>query len=347
MVTKNPHPDIFHAPLISTLKRLESWLERDDTSRIMVAEPTIEKFKAQHFPHHVEVIYKERIGKRKALRGRRNYNEARPVLALWPEDKLDESALPLVACCIRGAVDFTIADYVLKINAGDWVVFPPGVPKQDGNDPHFEGDSEKRSGDVLWMRTGVARSDGLSLWACRSEDWKHSKLKGFRCRIEDHFLAQLFNGFCDEIQNARRPGVLRRLLPLILYILRAETSAGTVSHESMEWCYNSQGDRSTPIAEALSYIDGNLDRHLTIEKVAQHIAVSPATFTRYFKKETGETFGSYQQRRRMEIAEGLLETTNLTVLHICQRIGLQYSQMRKLFQKKHGLSPVEYRQHKN
>jgi len=223
------------------------------------------------------------------------------------------------------------------------VVFPPGVPKQDGNDPHFEGDSAGRSGDVLWMRTGVARLDGLSLWACRSQDWKHSKLEGFRCRIEDRFLAELFNGFCDEMQNARRPGIVRRLLPLILFILRTEVSAGNTSHQSMEWCFSRQAERSTPIAEALTYIDGNLDRHLTIEKVAQHIAVSPATFTRYFKKETGETFVQYQNRRRMEIAEGLLKTTNLTVLHICQRMGLQYSQMRKLFQQKHGVSPVEYR----
>jgi len=113
MITRNTNQDAFHAPLISTLKRLEYWLERDEASRIMVAEPTMKRFKEQHFPNHVEVIYKERIGKRKVLRGRRNYREARPVLAVWPEDRLDESALPMIACCIDGAVDFTIADGIV------------------------------------------------------------------------------------------------------------------------------------------------------------------------------------------------------------------------------------------
>lgn len=347
MNTQNSPRDLFHAPLIATLKRLEVWLERDRAARIMVAQPAMEKMVAQHLPSHVKVIYKGFVGKRKTLRGRRNYKEARPVLAVWPDDNLDESSLPMVACCIRGAVDFTIADYILKVKAGDWVVFPPGVPKQDGNDAHFFGESSGRSGDVLWMRTGVVRFSGLSLWACHSEDWKHSKLDGFRCRLDDAFLAQLFHGFCDEMQNARRADIICRLLPLILLVIRSEVASGMASHGSLEWCDDSRSDGSTPIAEALAYIDGNLNRHLTIEKVAQHIAVSPATFTRYFKKETGETFGEYQLKRRMEVAETLLKSTNLTVLHICQRIGLQYSQMRKLFQRKHGLSPVEYRERQN
>jgi len=339
--------EIPYLPLVSTLKRLESWLEHDGTSRFVVAEPTIKKLKAQGLPDHIKVIPKRRRGKRKALRTRRNYNEIRAKLAVWPDDHLDENALPFVTCCTSGEADLVIADYVLRCRAGDWVFFPAGIPKQDGSKPHLEGKSEGRKGDVLWINAGATRYGGLSCWICRSDDKEHYKPRETDCRIESPFLAQLFNGFCEEVQGAKRTEVMVKLLSFILFLICKEIDAGNVSQGARNLRRDGEAGVDDPITQSMFYIDENLHQHLTIDKVARQVAVSPATFTRHFKERTGSTFYEYQTKRRMETAEILLKTTSLTVLQVCQRVGLQYGQLRKLFLKKHGCSPSKYRGQEN
>lgn len=329
--------------LINTLQRLDYWLQRDGVTRVIVAAETIAEIKNQTLPNHVEIIPQKRTGKRKLLRGRRHYDEQRLRLATWTKDRLDENALPFVACCTSGAVDLKIADYWLKIQAGDWVVFPAGIPKQDGSEPHFYEDYTGRSGDVLWIYSGITRFDGLNCWICRSIGEEHYKFRESDCRIEKPLLAQVFDGFCDEALGARREEYLQRMLSLVLFVLRGEIEAGNVLRRTRKLHLEKAGEISDPISEAIEYIEGNLHQHLTIDKIARQVMVSPATFTRHFKRETGKTFQQYHTERRLEIARQLLKNSNLTITDICARVGLKRGQLWALFIREHGCSPSEYR----
>ncbi len=335
------------APLSQALSQLEIRFTRDESARIIVATSSIRELKEQCLPEHIRINPKKRIGKRRVMRGRRNYQDSRGKLATWPDDAQDENSIPSIACVLSGQADFHIADYLLTCQTGDCLLIPAGVPKQDGSKSHFEGDPTGRSCEILWMYTGITQADGISCWICRSESTLHFKPDNSSCRIEHRFLAQLFNASCSEALTTSRTEIVTRLFSLVLLLIRSEIDAGKALEDWGRPRYQGTNQENSPITQALAYIEEHLDEHLTIEKVAKHVILSPATFTRHFKQETGQTFLEYQTQFRLKVAEKLLLTTDLPLAQICSRIGLKYGQMWSLFQKAHGCSPSEFRTRKH
>ena len=338
--------NIFFPPLSLALSQLETRFNREGNAHIIVATSSIDELKKQRLPEHINITPRKRIGKRKAVRGRRTYHESRSKLAIWPDNAQDENAVPSIACILSGQADFHIADYMLACQAGDCILIPAGVPKQDGSQSHFDGDPTGRTCEILWIYTGITQADGISCWICRSEGVLHMKPDHSSCRIQYRFLAQLFNGFCAEALTSGRTKIIQRLFSLVLSLIRSEIDTGNALEEWGRPRYEGTNKPNSPITQALAYIEEHLDDHLTIEKVARHVLLSPSTFSRHFKQETGQTFLEYQTQFRLQVAERLLLTTEYPIVNICQRIGLKYWQMRTLFQKKHNCSPSEFRARK-
>ena len=93
-------------------------------------------------------------------------------------------------------------------------------------------------------------------------------------------------------------------------------------------------------------IESHLDSHLTIEAMANRLAVSPSTFTRRFRDGTGQSFNHYLTKQRMKGAVSLLRDTDLAVVGVAERVGLRYERLRDLFQQQYGCSPGEFRKWK-
>jgi AraC-like DNA-binding protein len=83
---------------------------------------------------------------------------------------------------------------------------------------------------------------------------------------------------------------------------------------------------------------------LDLDAVAAHAGYSRYHFIRAFKEAYGETPGQYLTHRRIERAEDLLRTANLSVTEICHLVGFSslgtFSARFKAFT---GLTPSEYR----
>ena len=73
---------------------------------------------------------------------------------------------------------------------------------------------------------------------------------------------------------------------------------------------------SAEIQGALSYIESNLDKPLTLDDIAGAAGFSKYHFHRIFKHETGITLYEYIRKRRLAGASRLLRTTNLSILDI-------------------------------
>lgn len=327
-------------PLLTALRQVNSRLVREGCIQLVVATADVDR---KQIPEHVSLIPKKRIGKRKTFRGRRNYREGRARLAIWPEDAQDENPTPSIAYVLNGQADFHFADYIWRCQAGDCVIIPPGVPKQDGSKSHFEGDPTDRFCELLWFAPGYAQLSGLSSWICRSEGPLHITPENSSCHIKHRFLIQLFDGFCAEAMTTRRPQIMQQLFSLILLFIQSEIDNGNALEDWGRPRYHATNQFSSPITEALAFIEEHLDEHLTIEKVARHVTLAPATFTRHFKRETGQTFVEYQTQHRLKVAENLLLTTDFSISHICEWVGLKSGQLWALFQKTHGCSPSEFR----
>jgi AraC-like DNA-binding protein len=98
------------------------------------------------------------------------------------------------------------------------------------------------------------------------------------------------------------------------------------------------------LRNAKDLIDRFYDRPLDLDVLAREAGYSRFHFARSFTAAYGETPARYLTRRRVERAQDLLRTANLTVTEICFLVGFSslgsFSSRFKLLA---GVSPSEYR----
>lgn len=94
-----------------------------------------------------------------------------------------------------------------------------------------------------------------------------------------------------------------------------------------------------------TWMQQHLRQHFLLDDIADKFAVGKRTMIRRFKKALNETPASYMQRLRVDEAKRLLETTELALEQIVDRVGYEdVSSFRKLFIQLTSLSPRVYRQ---
>jgi transcriptional regulator GlxA family with amidase domain len=94
----------------------------------------------------------------------------------------------------------------------------------------------------------------------------------------------------------------------------------------------------------LLWITGNLTEDLGVEALARRSHLSPRTFARRFRDETGTTPHAWVTRQRLQAAEELLEQTDHPVDWIASEVGFgNAATLRHHFSRARGVSPQHYR----
>lgn len=105
---------------------------------------------------------------------------------------------------------------------------------------------------------------------------------------------------------------------------------------------------SEAVASAISYIEHNFVKNLSLSEVAEQIHLNAEYFSRRFKKETGYKFSEFLLKIRMEEARHLLLTTDLSVTRIAGETGFNNdSYFSASFKKYFGQNPNEVRKSKD
>jgi transcriptional regulator GlxA family with amidase domain len=100
------------------------------------------------------------------------------------------------------------------------------------------------------------------------------------------------------------------------------------------------------IAELQGWMADHLTEHLGVEALAGRAGMSPRTFARAFAREVGTTPAAFVEELRVEAAQRLLETTDLTVAAVAGRVGIQHAEtLHRAFRRRVGTTPDQYRQH--
>jgi transcriptional regulator GlxA family with amidase domain len=98
------------------------------------------------------------------------------------------------------------------------------------------------------------------------------------------------------------------------------------------------------IVQAQIWLQDNYNRQVNLSEVAGRFEMSVRTFNRRFKNATAQTPLQYLQKVRIEIAKDLLQTSNLNVSEVADKIGYQdVGYFTTLFVKLLATSPREYR----
>ena len=88
----------------------------------------------------------------------------------------------------------------------------------------------------------------------------------------------------------------------------------------------------------------HLDEELTVQRLARHAKMSPRTFNRRFREETGQSPGMWVRRRRIDRARELLESRDLPVDEVARLSGLgSGGNLRHHLRRGVGMSPSSYR----
>ena len=106
-----------------------------------------------------------------------------------------------------------------------------------------------------------------------------------------------------------------------------------------------QSNKPGPIRDLQSWILENLDHDLSVEKLAERVAMSPRNFTRVFTRETGTAPAKYVEQVRLDAARQRLEEGAEALEQLAMITGFGNGlNLRRVFERNLHLSPTEYRE---
>jgi transcriptional regulator GlxA family with amidase domain len=92
------------------------------------------------------------------------------------------------------------------------------------------------------------------------------------------------------------------------------------------------------------WIADHLERNLSVQVLAERVAMSVRNFERVFTRETGCTPARYAAQMRVEAARRLLEDTDKSIEQIARSCGFVSADlMRRAFIRSVGTTPGRYR----
>ena len=107
----------------------------------------------------------------------------------------------------------------------------------------------------------------------------------------------------------------------------------------------SQASEMTAIRELQIWIAEHLDTRLSVEDLADRMAMSVRHFERVFTREVGTTPAQYVLQMRVEAARRQLERTDRGLKHVASATGFgSVDVMRRAFVRLVGLTPRQYRE---
>ena len=98
------------------------------------------------------------------------------------------------------------------------------------------------------------------------------------------------------------------------------------------------------VRKVLIHIDTDISADLSLRAQAELLNVNPSYLSTMFKKETGQTLTEYVNKKRVEHAIFLLNSTNMQIQTVAQYCGItDICYFTKLFKKVIGKTPTEYK----
>ncbi len=146
------------------------------------------------------------------------------------------------------------------------------------------------------------------------------------------YIDQLSENFAKQIENCTHVSDFPEL-----------------SHKMMrKYCLlvrnHSQHGYSQMVRDALNYIDFHIREPLSLKLIAEQINVSSGYLSAQFKKETGKTLTEYINEKRIHDSLVLLNTTELPIQEVAERVGIyDENYYARLFKKYQNQTAKQYR----
>jgi AraC-like DNA-binding protein len=149
----------------------------------------------------------------------------------------------------------------------------------------------------------------------------------------------LVNSFSKTLENFDSTDIAK--------IVSMRLAICSILLDAARQCSTSAGDDKPQhlVQNAIQYMKSNVRSEVSIESVAKAVKCSRAKLFALFKESTGMTPNDYWLRLRIDQAQELLKSTELSVTRIAMDSGFSTSQyFSTVFKKYVGARPLEYRE---
>lgn len=102
---------------------------------------------------------------------------------------------------------------------------------------------------------------------------------------------------------------------------------------------------SKTINKAITYVQKNYQKEITLNKIADKVFVTPNYFSRIFKEEVGENFTSWVNKYRVAQAKKMIKNNReMKFYQISEAVGFNdYKYFSTIFKKYTKMTPSEYK----
>lgn len=130
-------------------------------------------------------------------------------------------------------------------------------------------------------------------------------------------------------------------------ILASKYFAIDIDRESQSAFMMFQGQKDhddDAIRKAQEFIEGNYQDKISVDQLADIVAIGRRSFERRFRKATNNTVTEYVQRVKIEAAKRSFESSRKNITEVMFDVGYTDTKaFRDVFKKITGLTPIEYR----
>lgn len=241
----------------------------------------------------------------------------------------------------QGTGKFIVGDHIGTFEAGHVALIGSGLP--------HDWVSDLQPGEVLERRDAVIQFDGRWVQQCAA---LMPELAEVHLLLEQssrgiQFLGQTAQNAATFIEAMGVSEGLSRLRHLFeLFAALAHAPLEDRLYLADEWFRPQLDGQAAAVVDIiLEYVFNNHSGEVRMSAAASLVGMSESTFSKYFKRATGQNFSDLVRKLRLAHARRLLEATDTPISTICYEVGFSnLSNFNRHFLNDLGETPRSYRQ---
>jgi len=241
----------------------------------------------------------------------------------------------------KGTGKFIVGDHIGTFEAGHVSLVGSGLP--------HDWVSDLEPGEVLENRDAVIQFDGKWVEQTASLVPEMAEVKPLleQSRRGIEFLGPSAENAAAAIEAMGASTGLVRLRHLLdLFVVLARAPQEERRYLADEWFRPQLDGQAAAVVDiVLEYVFTNHAGSVKMSGAAELVGMSEPTFSKYFKRATGQNFSDLVRKLRLAHARRLLEHSDKAISEICYEVGFSnLSNFNRHFLNDAGETPRNYRQ---
>ena len=231
--------------------------------------------------------------------------------------------------CTEGSGWYRTEGQEHSVTANQYFILPAG-------NPHAYGANEADPWTIYWIHFKGKLASHFARQYTRPVEVKpgvHSRISN-RIDMFEEIFRTLEMGYSHE-NLLYASSIFYHYLGTLRYLQQYRDAA------------HNETEKNDIVTAAIHFMKENIEKRLTLQKIADHTGYSASHFSALFSQRTGYAPLAYFNQLKIQQACQLLDFTDMKINQVCYKIGIEDTYyFSRLFSKVMGMPPREYKKMK-